>query len=63
MLDVVEIEDHDGEKIVEVVRDPAGHLPERFHLMRLAQVLFRLPALRHIGDADDEAVGSMRAVA
>ncbi len=62
MLDVVEIENDDGEKIVEIVGDAARHLAERFHLLSVAQVILGLPTFRHVGDADDEALGAMRAV-
>ena len=33
---------HDGEDVVEVVRETAGELADRFHLLRLAQLLFQL---------------------
>jgi len=35
-----EIADDDGQEIVEVVRDAAGQLADRFHLLRLPQRLF-----------------------
>ena len=46
-------EDH-GEQVVEVVRDAAGQLPDRFHLLRLPQLRFERPlqgdvALHHRG--------------
>ena len=34
-------EDH-GEDVIEVVRDPAGQLAHRFHLLRLKQCFARL---------------------
>ena len=43
--DQVEIADHRGEQIVEIVRQPAGQLPDRFHLLRLHQRRLGLPAL------------------
>ena len=39
----------DGQQIVEIVRDAAGQLPDRFHLLRLAQ---RFLALAALGDVD-----------
>jgi hypothetical protein len=36
----VEIADDDAEVIVEIMRQPAGQLPERFHLLRLVQQRF-----------------------
>ena len=35
---------HDGEKVVEVVRDAAGELADGFHLLRLPKRLLRLLA-------------------
>ena len=35
---------HDGQKIVEVVRDAAGELADGLHLLRLPQRLLGLPA-------------------
>ena len=45
--------DDDGQQIVEIVRDAAGHLPDRFHLLRLAQLPFQHQALGHVA-ADEE---------
>ena len=39
---------NDGEKIVEIVRDTARKLAHRFHLLRLAELLFE-PLLREEG--------------
>ena len=51
-----------GEQIVEVVRDAAGQLAERLHLLRLAQRRFGLaqPLLiaQALGDVIDELVGA-----
>ena len=44
--------DH-GEDVVEVMRDAAGELADRVHLLRLSQLIFELARLRHVdGDAD-----------
>ena len=40
--DQVEPADHNGEQIVEVVRDAAGQLAKRFHLLALAKLVLRL---------------------
>ena len=49
-------QDH-GEQVVEIVRDAAGQMAERFHLLRLLQLRFQLHALRLVGeDADDNAM-------
>ena len=42
----VEIAHHRHQQIVEVMRDAAGELPDRLHLLRLAQLLLRLFAGR-----------------
>ena len=39
----------DGQQIVEIVRDAAGQLADRFHLLRLAQ---RFLGLAPLGDVD-----------
>ena len=50
----------DGQEIVEIVRHAAGQLPDRFHLLRLAQRFLALAALRDVDGvrhrADDRAV-------
>ena len=46
--------DDDGQDVVEVVGDPAGQLADGLHLLRLAQLLLQLDALRHV--ATDEEV-------
>ena len=51
--------DH-GQQIVEVVRDPAGELADRLHLLDLAELFLRFPPLREIarylGKADQLSV-------
>ena len=42
--DHVQSPDDDGEQVVEVVRNAAGELPDRFHLLGLTQQLFGLDA-------------------
>jgi hypothetical protein len=40
----LQIAEDDGQEIVEIVRDAAGQLSERFHFLRLTQACFgRLP--------------------
>ena len=50
----------DGEQIVEIVGHAAGQLPDRFHLLRLAQRFLALAALGDVDGighrADDRAV-------
>ena len=50
----------DGQEIVEIVRDAAGQLADRFHLLRLAQRFLALAALGDVDGlrhrADDRAV-------
>ena len=41
-----------GEQVVEVVRDPAGHLADHFHLLRLPELLFELEFLGDVVDKD-----------
>ena len=45
-LQRLQIADDDGQQIVEVVRDPAGQLADRLHLLRLAKLFLGLPAVR-----------------
>ena len=42
-LDVFTVADDDSQEIVEIMRDPAGQASHRFHLLRLAELLFALP--------------------
>ena len=42
------------EQVVEVVRDPAGELTDRFHLLRLAQLLLELAPLGDVARVDDD---------
>ena len=41
LRDQVQAPDNDGEQIVEVVRDAAGELPQRLHLLALPELLLR----------------------
>ena len=45
LLDDVQCTGNTLQKIIEVVRDPAGELPDGFHLLTLAQRLFRFHQL------------------
>ena len=45
-LEQLQVADHDAEQIVEVVRDAAGELADRFHLLRLQQARFEALAAR-----------------
>ena len=56
----VEIADDDGEQVVEVVRQAAGELPDRLHLLALAQLLLQQLAVRDVLDRHHE--GAHRAV-
>src|SRR5207245_2121992 len=49
-----------GEQVVEVVRHAAGQPADGFHLLRLAELLFQLPAL---GDIDTDAAEESSAAA
>ena len=57
-LQQVERADDHGQHVVEVVRDAAGELADRLHLLRLPQLLFgfdaagRFHGFRHDGDDD-----------
>ena len=55
--DRFEVADDDGEQVVEVVRDAAGELADRLHLLRLPQLLLDRAALgevaRDLGEAHD----------
>src|SRR3546814_14370452 len=46
---LVEIADDDGEKVVEIVRQPAGELADRFHLLRLDELLLERLVVGDIG--------------
>ena len=41
------VADDRGQQVVEVVRDAAGQAADRFHLLRVAQLLFEQQPLRH----------------
>ncbi len=49
----IERTDDDAQQVVEIVRDAAGELPDRFHLLRLDQARLRALAF---GDLSGEAV-------
>jgi hypothetical protein len=44
-LDIAKVAEDNLQDVVEIVRDAAGHLADRLHLLRLAQGLLRLFAL------------------
>ena len=48
VCDQVEVADDGGQQVVEVVRDAAGELADRLHLLRLTQHVFRASSLRHV---------------
>src|SRR5688572_26687827 len=53
----IQAADDDGQQIVEVVRDAARKLADRFHLLALTKRLFSLQALRYrVGDASFECL-------
>ena len=54
-LEQLQIADHDAEQIVEVVRDAAGELADRFHLLRLQQPRFEALLLGQVVDDREEA--------
>ncbi len=51
----------DGEDVVEVVRDAAGELPDRFHLLRLAKLRFGRDLFGQIADEAVEHVSAATA--
>ena len=53
----IEIAEHDRQHVVEVVRDAAGQLADRLHLLRLPQRFLGLLALGHFVD---QLVGAVR---
>ena len=48
------VADDGGEEVVEVVRDAAGELADRLHLLRLTQLLLEALPLGHVADVDQE---------
>ena len=52
-----------GQDVVEVVRDAAGELPDRLHLLRLAALLFDGPPLRDVLRDPRDAVDPVGRVA
>ncbi len=53
-VDGVEPAEHQRQHVVEVVRDAAGELAERLHLLRLSQLLLEPPPFAHVAGADDD---------
>ena len=53
-LDQAEAADHRGEQIVEIVRDAAGQLADRIHLLRLDQLAFERPLFADVGQRSGE---------
>jgi hypothetical protein len=53
----IEVAEHHGEHVVEVVRDAAGQLADRIHLLRLPQRVLGPLAPRHFVD---QFVGALR---
>src|SRR5271166_4815878 len=43
-----------GQEIVEIMRDPAGELPDRLHLLRLPEFVFDLLATGEVADESGE---------
>ena len=58
----VQIADNDGQKVVEVVGDATGELPNAFHLLGLRQMTLRHPAIGHILANGDNAGRARRAI-
>ena len=58
--DDVEAAHDQGQQIVEIVRDAPRQLPNRVHLLRLMQLLFKTTPLRHVVGADNDAAESAR---
>ena len=52
-----------GEKIIEVVRDAAGELTKRFHLLRADELILQLFPRGHIHERPHEANGRARGIA
>ncbi len=53
--DELQVPEDDLQQVVEIVRDAAGQLPDRLHLLGLAQHGLGLGALGHVRDGQDEA--------
>ena len=51
----VAVAENRGQQVVEVVRDAAGELADRLHLLRLAQLLFEPAPLGDVARVDDDA--------
>ncbi len=51
-----QVADDGRQEIVEVVRDAAGEIADRIHLLRLQQLQLEAPPLGHVLDDTDELV-------
>ena len=51
----IAVAENGGEKIIEVVRDAAGELAERFHFLRTNELILELFAGRHVHERADES--------
>ena len=56
-LDEARVAGNDGQQVVEVVRDAAGHPADDLHLLRLAQLRFEQPALGHVDERAHQPLG------
>ena len=61
VADDLQVAEDDRQQIVEIVRDAAGQLADRFHLLRMPKLRLHRPALRHVardlGEAEHLARG------
>src|SRR5947209_4269929 len=53
-LEQAEPADHRSKQVVEIVRDPAGQLPDRIHLLSLDQLAFERPLLADVREGARE---------
>ena len=56
-LDEARVAGNDGQQVVEIVRDAAGHPADDLHLLRLAQLRFEQPALGHVDERAHQPLG------
>ena len=56
-LEEARVAGDDGQQVVEIVRDAAGHPADDFHLLRLAQLRFEQPALGHVDERAHQPLG------
>ncbi len=54
--------DDGGEHVVEIVRDAAGELADRFHLLLLAHLMLQRPLLGDVDDVDDHHLAAAGAL-